>query len=812
YVGVGESEDVKLFYYFVKSERNPKKDPLMIWLTGGPGCSSLSALLFANGPLAFKKDEYNGKLPPLELASFSWTKVANILYLESPVGAGYSYAKTPLASEASDTKQFLQIDQFLRRWLVEHPEFISSPFYVGGDSYAGHIVPGVVQQISLGLMGYVLGNPLTNRTIETNHKVSFAHGMGLISEDLVESLEKSCGGNYMNVDPSNAQCLNDLQTFDNTYSQFLFSFWANDENVRRALGVKKELGKWTRCNFQNIPYTYDIGSPISYHVDNSLKGFRSLIYRQDFCFGDHDMMVPSSSTEAWIRSLNYSIVDDWRPWMMSSYQHLGLKFPLTYCFSMLEAEKMKNLHFLIVFLLSISSSIDYVVVTSLHVKYLPGFEGPLPFALETGYVGVGESEDVKLFYYFVKSERNPKKDPLMIWLTGGPGCSSLSALLFANGPLAFKGDEYNGTVPPLELTSFSWTKVANILYLESPAGSGYSYAKTPRASEASDAKQIHQIDQFLRKWLVEHPEFISNPFYVGGDSYSGNIVPGVVQQISLGSNSLFSLFFFLMLNCVIIVEINNIFLCTEQGYVLGNPITNRNLETNHEVSFAHRMGLISDELFESLEKSCGGKHINVDPSNTKCLKDLQAYDNCISEIYAEQILLPNCPVDYTYRYFLSAIWANDENVRRALGVKMELGKWNRCNIQNIPYTFDVDNAIPYHVNNSRKGFRSLIYRQDYCFGDHDMMVPSSSTEAWIRSLNYSIVDDWRPWMMSSYRVAGYTRTYANKMTFATIKALISKPHFFLSFFSQKICRGHTAEYNPDQCSLMFKKWIDGEPL
>ncbi|KAL0736240.1 hypothetical protein Bca4012_012450 [Brassica carinata] len=470
---------------------------------------------------------------------------------------------------------------------------------------------------------------------------------------------------------------------------------------------------------------------------------------------------------------------------------------------------MKNLHFLIVFLLSISSSIDYVVVTSLHVKYLPGFEGPLPFALETGYVGVGESEDVKLFYYFVKSERNPKKDPLMIWLTGGPGCSSLSALLFANGPLAFKGDEYNGTVPPLELTSFSWTKVANILYLESPAGSGYSYAKTPRASEASDAKQIHQIDQFLRKWLVEHPEFISNPFYVGGDSYSGNIVPGVVQQISLGNEKDLTPFISI------------------QGYVLGNPITNRNLETNHEVSFAHRMGLISDELFESLEKSCGGKHINVDPSNTKCLKDLQAYDNCISEIYAEQILLPNCPVDYvlpnttqtlpniktsgrrelkeisgndtpslpppscfTYRYFLSAIWANDENVRRALGVKMELGKWNRCNIQNIPYTFDVDNAIPYHVNNSRKGFRSLIYS-----GDHDMMVPSSSTEAWIRSLNYSIVDDWRPWMMSSYRVAGYTRTYANKMTFATIKG-----------------GGHTAEYNPDQCSLMFKKWIDGEPL
>ncbi|XP_056842731.1 serine carboxypeptidase-like 15 isoform X2 [Raphanus sativus] len=389
------------------------------------------------------------------------------------------------------------------------------------------------------------------------------------------------------------------------------------------------------------------------------------------------------------------------------------------------------------------------------VRYLPGFKGPLPFELETGYIGVGEAEEEQLFYYFIKSERNTKEDPLLVWLTGGPGCSSLSALILENGPLAFKTESDNEDIPSLVSTTYSWTKVANIIYLDQPVGTGFSYSRNPIADIPSDTGSAKRVHEFVCNWLVKHPEFFSNPFYVAGNSYSGKTVPAVVQEISIGNG----------LCCKPQINL--------QGYVLGNPATEEESDTNWRIPFAHGMGLISDEIYESLRRSCTGNYVKVDPLNTECINVVEEFERCVngldmSYILGPQYVDPSDPNDtnpYGHRMTVqSTRWANEESVRRALHVeKGSIGEWSRCDPE-MPFKSDIDSSVPYHKNNSIQGYRSLIFS-----GDHDMLVPFLSTQYWIRSLNYSIVDDWRPWMVHS-QVAGYTRTYANKMTFATVKA------------------------------------------
>ncbi|KAK3412243.1 hypothetical protein EUGRSUZ_I01033, partial [Eucalyptus grandis] len=390
------------------------------------------------------------------------------------------------------------------------------------------------------------------------------------------------------------------------------------------------------------------------------------------------------------------------------------------------------------------------------VESLPGFPGDLPFKLETGYVGVGELEEVQLFYYFIESERSPKDDPLLLWLTGGPGCSALSGLLFEIGPLQFDYSNSSGIRPILKLNPYSWTKIANIIFLDAPVGTGFSYATTWTAYDINDTSSAAQSYEFLRKWLMSHPKFLTNSLYITGDSYSGVVAPIIVKEVYDGN------------------EAGREPPMNLKGYVLGNPVTCEVKDISQRIPYGHKMALISDELYEvnllyiltrSTKTNCNGDYVNVDPTNGACLADLEM-------------------VSIAYNYLYSYIWANDRNVHEALhireGTKPE---WDRCN-NSLSYTKDVLNSVVYHRYLSKTSLRALIYS-----GDHDLAIPYVGTLDWIRSLNLTLLGQWAPWFVEG-QVAGYSILYSenNKydLTFTTIKG-----------------GGHTApEYKPKECLAM----------
>ncbi|CAL0334206.1 unnamed protein product [Lupinus luteus] len=422
------------------------------------------------------------------------------------------------------------------------------------------------------------------------------------------------------------------------------------------------------------------------------------------------------------------------------------------------------------------------------IKNLPGYDGVLPFNLQAGYIGVGEGEEVQIFHLFVESQRNPNIDPLLLWFVGGPGCSALSAFFFENGPLRMDRN-YGGDIPKLELNPYGWTQRLNMIYVDMPVGTGFSYSKTQQGYYSNDTQWVEHAYSFLQKWFIDHPKFGSNPLYIGGGSYSGLVTGPLVQKVYEGYMARHK-------------PLLNI-----KGYVIASPSVDTYHDNNMKVLYAYQMSLIPEYLYESMKENCDGNFVNIDPENTKCVSDFEAYSEIIRYINSQQILEPFCVTTpalkqgiiqlvqdgpelcRSYYHILVNTWANDENVRKALhireGTKEE---FFRCN-KTLAYTTDKLNVVEYYRNLTNANLQALVYTSDL-----DMAIPHLSTQHWIKSLNMSLHEKWRAWFVDG-QVAGFTQIY--KM----------KEDHYLTYVSVKGA-GHVAQtFKPKEAYHMIDRWF-----
>ncbi|VFQ72126.1 unnamed protein product [Cuscuta campestris] len=142
---------------------------------------------------------------------------------------------------------------------------------------------------------------------------------------------------------------------------------------------------------------------------------------------------------------------------------------------------------------------------------------PLSFKQYGGYVNVDKRNGRSLFYYFAEARKEPHTKPLVLWLNGGPGCSSLGAGAFLEiGPFGVHPD-----AKTLYARKFAWNRVANVLFLESPAGVGFSYSNTSSdIVESGDKRTAQDSLKFLLNWFERYPQYKTRNFYIAGESYA----------------------------------------------------------------------------------------------------------------------------------------------------------------------------------------------------------------------------------------------------------------------------------------------------
>ena len=331
-------EKGSLFYWLFESRRSPSTDPLVLWLNGGPGCSSEGGLFTENGPY-----QVNGDLT-LRSNPYSWNNIANLLFVDQPLGTGYS-----TANELETDAGILGADfyVFLVEFFEEFPEYKGRPFYLAGESYAGHYIPLMGSYIlkqnnsDINFAGAAIGNGWVDPYNQILSIPKYAYNKGLIDHKQYENYLldfKACQDmlNTPNFEFGEYTCLvifNNLIGDPPRYnyydvrkpciSQFCYNFsqvtnFLNRKDVKDILGVPKS--NWTECNMDVAYGLYfdDYRSYTKQIMEMLEAGVSILVYS-----GDKDLICNYMGGEDWTNALQWSGQKQFRSLIYRPYETYG---------------------------------------------------------------------------------------------------------------------------------------------------------------------------------------------------------------------------------------------------------------------------------------------------------------------------------------------------------------------------------------------------------------------------------------------------------------------------------------------------------
>eukprot|EP01064_Diplonema_japonicum_P037449 TRINITY_DN875_c0_g8_i1.p1 TRINITY_DN875_c0_g8~~TRINITY_DN875_c0_g8_i1.p1 ORF type:complete len:448 (+),score=145.26 TRINITY_DN875_c0_g8_i1:54-1397(+) len=327
------------FYWAFEARNKTANTPTILWMTGGPGCSSEVALFYENGPC---------KVNAAGTGTFnnphSWNTEANLVYIDQPAGVGFSSGKMDDHDEvgvANDMYAFLQ-DLF-----QDHPDW-NTEFFIFGESYGGHFAPATAHRvwagakagegIKINLAGLGVGNGLTDPAIQYQYYGQLAYnwsieatGKPAITLKQYEKMQNeipTCVALIEKCDKTGAQdtceiaqtiCNQEMMgPYESTglnpydirekcqvpplcYNMTNIDKFLNTPSTQDALGVKRQ--KWESCNMQvNQQFAADWMKSYQGMVPDLLaNNIRVLIYA-----GDVDFVCNWIGNKAWTLDLPWS--------------------------------------------------------------------------------------------------------------------------------------------------------------------------------------------------------------------------------------------------------------------------------------------------------------------------------------------------------------------------------------------------------------------------------------------------------------------------------------------------------------------------
>jgi len=404
-----------------------------------------------------------------------------------------------------------------------------------------------------------------------------------------------------------------------------------------------------------------------------------------------------------------------------------------------------------------------------------------------GYITVNESSGKNLFYWLVQSQHSPSSDPLILWLQGGPGCSGLLGLMMEHGPVHPTQD---GGLQP---NPWSWNRFANLLYVESPVGVGFSFSKTPSDYNTDNNQTAADNLAFLHGFLDRFPEYSGNPLWIAGESYGGDYVPQLVSRI--------------------LADPDPPLRQSLKGFAIGNPVFScqawKNTANSIYVDLFYYHGLIPFSQFWMWRQTCGATPPTVPPGYGSCddfLTSITALignfdpDNLYTNFFTGNASLGPGPAAGTPIQNLTNTYLNRADVQAAIHAQPAV--WTQCCAEEgqsggsclLNYTNTWSDMLPLYQQffTDAPELQILIYS-----GDTDIATcPHAYAQLCLSELQRPLAPGglWRPWVVDQ-QTAGYVEVH-DRYTYATVKGA-----------------GHEVPlFQPAAAYQLLTRFMSGQPL
>ncbi|KAL1517757.1 hypothetical protein ABEB36_001483 [Hypothenemus hampei] len=345
----------------------------------------------------------------------------------------------------------------------------------------------------------------------------------------------------------------------------------------------------------------------------------------------------------------------------------------------------------------------------------------------SGYFTVDAAFDSNIFFWFFPSTGNVSTDPVVLWLNGGPGATSMNGLFDENGPFIVNSD---GSV---SLREYSWHNNHSVIFIDQPVGTGFSFTNGGEAQ--NETKVGEDMYSALLQFFQLFPELQTNPFYISGESYAGKYLPAIGYTI-------------LHKNPTAGQKLNL------QGVLLGDGW----VDPIHQLGygpFLYEVGLVSAEIRDKINyyEDLAVKAINAsnwDDANVQ--SGLQMY--LINHHTGVNIY------NYLYDYPSDSAWVNflnTEEVRKAIHVgNTQFGDKGAASALEE----DVPHSIAPWMEEVLDNYRVIVYT-----GQVDIICGYPMTLDYLTKLSFNGADAYKEasrnfWYVDK-ELAGYVRTGGN---------------------------------------------------